>query len=69
VTFLVVEDFPVLFAEFRGKCFSLLWRGNRESFPAGNCHGRCDAHAPTLALVQDVGWKSVGDLSLPRVVV
>jgi hypothetical protein len=50
---LIVADFPALFAEFRGKCFALLWRGSRDGFRAADFHGRCDDHARTLALIQD----------------
>jgi hypothetical protein len=50
---LIVADFPALFAEFRGKHFTLLWRGSRDGFGAHDFHGRCDGHAPTLTLIQD----------------
>jgi hypothetical protein len=50
---LIVADFPALFAEFRGKRFTLLWRGRRDGFGAGDFHCRCDGHAPTLTLIQD----------------
>jgi hypothetical protein len=50
---LIVADFPALFAEFRGKRFTLLWRGSRDGFGARDFHGRCDGHAPTLTLIQD----------------
>jgi hypothetical protein len=50
---LIVADFPALFAEFRGKRFTLLWRGSRDGFGARHFHGRCDGHAPTLALIHD----------------
>jgi hypothetical protein len=50
---LIVADFPALFTEFRGKSFKLLWRGSRDGFGAGDFHGRCDGHAPTLTLIQD----------------
>jgi hypothetical protein len=46
---LIVADFPALFAEFRGKRFTLVWRG----FGAGHFHGRCDGHANTLTLIED----------------
>jgi hypothetical protein len=49
----IVADFPALFAEFRGKRFTLLWRGSRDGFRARHFHGRCDGHAPTLTLIQD----------------
>jgi hypothetical protein len=50
---LIVADFPALFAEFRGMRFMLLWRGCRGGFGAGDFHGLCDGHAPTLPLIQD----------------
>jgi hypothetical protein len=50
---LIIADFPALFAEFRGKRFSLLWRGSRNGFDAADFHGRCDGRAPTLTLIQD----------------
>jgi hypothetical protein len=50
---LIIADFPALFAEFGGKRFTLLWRGSSDGFGAGNFHGRCDGHAPTLTLIQD----------------
>jgi hypothetical protein len=67
---LIVADFPALFAEFRRKRFTLLWRGSRDGFGAGEFHGRCDYHANTLMLILDtegnifggftpVEWESV----------
>jgi hypothetical protein len=50
---LIVADFPALFAEFRGKRFTLLWRGSRDGFLANDFHGRCDGHANTLTLIED----------------
>jgi hypothetical protein len=50
---LIVADFPALFAEFRGKRFTLLWRGSRDGFGARDFRRRCDGHAPTLTLIQD----------------
>jgi hypothetical protein len=50
---LIVADFPALFAEFRGKRFTLLWRGSRDGFGARDFHGRCDGHANTLTLIED----------------
>jgi hypothetical protein len=49
----IVADFPALFAEFRGKRFTLLWRGSRDGFSARDFHRHCDGHAPTLTLIQD----------------
>jgi hypothetical protein len=57
---LIVADFPVLFAEFRWKHFTLLWRGSGDGFGAGCFHSRCDGHAPTLALIQDSGGNVFG---------
>jgi hypothetical protein len=51
---LIVADFPALFAEFRGKRFTLLWRGSRDGFGARDFHGRCDGHANTLVLILDM---------------
>jgi hypothetical protein len=51
---LIVADFLALFAEFRRKRFSLLWRGSRNGFRAHHSHRRCDGHAPTLVLIEDM---------------
>jgi hypothetical protein len=58
---LITADSLALFAEFRGRRFTLLWRGSRDGFGGHDFHGRCDGHAPTrphphtptLALLQD----------------
>jgi hypothetical protein len=50
---LIVADFPALFAEFRRKRFTLLWRGSRDGFGVGDSHGRCDGHTNTLTLIED----------------
>jgi hypothetical protein len=52
-TSLIVADFPALFAEFRGKCFTLLWRGRRDGFGARDFHRSCDGHTNTLTLIED----------------
>jgi hypothetical protein len=49
----IISDFPEIFAEFRGKQFSLLWRGSRDGFKAQEFHGRCDGHANTLTVILD----------------
>jgi hypothetical protein len=49
----IVSDFPEIFAEFRGKHFSLLWRGGRDGFGGRDFHSRCDGHANTLTLIED----------------
>jgi hypothetical protein len=56
----IVAHFPELFAEFRGKRFTLLWRGSRDGFRAWGFHGRCDGHAPTLTLIQDTAGNFFG---------
>jgi hypothetical protein len=37
----IISGFPEIFAEFRGKRFSLLWRGGRDGFKAQEFHRRC----------------------------
>jgi hypothetical protein len=49
----IISDFPEIFAEFRGKQFSLLWRGSRNGFKAQEFHHRCDGHANTLTVIVD----------------
>jgi hypothetical protein len=36
---LIIADFPALFTEFRGKRFTLPWRGSRNGFGVGDFHG------------------------------
>jgi hypothetical protein len=57
---LMAADFSALFPEFRGKRFTLLWRGGRDGFGARDFHGRCDGHAATLTLIQDTDGKLFG---------
>jgi hypothetical protein len=61
---LIIADFPALFAEFREKRFTLLWRGSRNGFGARDFHGRCDGHAPTLTLIQDTEGNIFGGFTL-----
>jgi hypothetical protein len=49
----IISDFPEIFAEFRGKRFSLLWRGSRDGFKATEFHRRCDGPANTLTVILD----------------
>jgi hypothetical protein len=49
----IISDFPEIFAEFRGKHFSLLWRSGRDGFGALEFHNRCDGRANTLTLIED----------------
>jgi hypothetical protein len=66
----IISDFPDIFAEFRRKQISLLWRGSRDGFKAREFHRRCDGHANTLTVILDregnifggftpVKWESV----------
>jgi hypothetical protein len=57
---LIVADFPALLAEFREKRFTLLWRGSRAGFGAGDFHCRCDGRAHTLTLIQDTDGNIFG---------
>jgi hypothetical protein len=57
---LIVSDFPAIFAEFRGKRFSLLWRGSRDGFGARDFHVRCDGHANTLSVILDTAGNVFG---------
>jgi hypothetical protein len=47
----IIADIPEIFAEFRGKRFSLLWRGSLHGFGARDFHSRCDGHTNTLTLI------------------
>jgi hypothetical protein len=49
----IISDFPDIFAEFRVKRFSLLWRSGRDGFGADDFHSRCDGHANTLTVILD----------------
>jgi hypothetical protein len=49
----IISDIPEIFAEFRGKRFSLLWRGSRDRFKVSEFHRRCDGHANTLTVILD----------------
>jgi hypothetical protein len=52
---LIVSDVPTLFDDFKDKKWSLLWRGSRDGFRARDFHRRCDGHANTVTLIEDVG--------------
>jgi hypothetical protein len=56
----IFSDFPAIFSEFRGKRFSLLWRGRRDGFGAGEFHSRCDGHANTLTVILDTNGNIFG---------
>jgi hypothetical protein len=67
---LIISNFPGIFTELKEKRFSLLWRGTRDGFGAGDFHCRCDDHCDTLTVILDtnenvfggftpVKWKSL----------
>jgi hypothetical protein len=56
----IVREFPEIFAEFRGKCFNILWRGSRDGFGSQEFHGRCDDHANTLTVILDTNGNISG---------
>jgi hypothetical protein len=57
---LIISDFPAIFAEFRWRKFSLLWRGSRDGFRASDFHDRCDGHANTLTVILDTDGNIFG---------
>jgi hypothetical protein len=63
---LILSDFPEIFDEFRGKPFTLLWRGSRDGFGAFNFHHRCDGHANTLTVILDMKGNIFGGFTPVR---
>jgi hypothetical protein len=57
---LIVWDFPELFEAFTQKQFTLLWRGSRDGFRAGDFHSRCNRHANTLTVILDTDGNIFG---------
>jgi lambda repressor-like predicted transcriptional regulator len=66
----ILLDFPKIFSPFRGKHFTILWRGSRDGFKVKEFHRRCDGHPNTLVVILDtkgnifggftaVEWKSL----------
>jgi hypothetical protein len=49
----IIPEFPSLFADFRGKVFTLLYRGTRDGFGGRDFHVKCDKHANTLTVILD----------------
>jgi hypothetical protein len=49
----ILFDLPDIFAEFKMKRFSLLWRGGRDGFGAQEFHRRCNRRANTLTVILD----------------
>jgi hypothetical protein len=61
--FLIVSDFPEIFAELGRQRFSLLWRGNRDGFGASDFHNHCDGDANTLTVILDTDGNIFGAFS------
>jgi hypothetical protein len=60
---MIVPALPTIFAEFRGKRFSLLWQGGHDGFGARDFYRRCDGHANTLTVILDTVGNIVGDFT------
>jgi hypothetical protein len=56
----IVPNFPEIFAEFKERQFTLLWRGSRDGFRAGDFHSRCDGRANTLVVILDMNGNIFG---------
>jgi hypothetical protein len=56
----IISHFPEIFAEFKKKRFSLLWRGSRDGFGASAFHRRCDGHANALTVILDTEGNILG---------
>jgi hypothetical protein len=59
-TSVIVSGFPEIFAEFKEKSFTLLWRGSRDGFDPSDFHSRCDGHANTLTVILDTDGNIFG---------
>jgi hypothetical protein len=56
----IILEFPEIFAEFRGKRFSLLLRKSRDGYSNSEFHRRCDGHANTLIVYLDTNGNIFG---------
>jgi hypothetical protein len=56
----IVRDFPTLFDDFKKKKFTLLLRGSRDGFRAGEFHSRCNGHPNTLTVILDTDGNIFG---------
>jgi hypothetical protein len=56
----IVTGFPEIFAIFREKNISLLWRGSRDGFRARDFHRCCDSYANTLTVILDTNGNIFG---------
>jgi hypothetical protein len=62
----IVPDFPELFEDFKGKRFTLLWRGSRDGFGVRDFHSHCDGHANTLTVILDTNGNIFGGFTPVR---
>jgi hypothetical protein len=49
----IITEYPALFSDFRGKVFSLLYRGSRDGFGGRDFHNKCDGRPNTLTVILD----------------
>jgi hypothetical protein len=56
----IILAFPMIFSEFRGMQFSLLWRGSDDGFGASDFHDRWDGQANTLTVILDTSGNIFG---------
>jgi hypothetical protein len=56
----IVPEFPKHFKDFKEKQFTLLWRGSRDGFGAGDFHRRCDGRPNTLTVILDTNGNIFG---------
>jgi hypothetical protein len=56
----ILSECPEIFAEFRKKTFSLLWRGSRDGFSVSEFRRRCDGHRNNLTVIMDLDGNIFG---------
>jgi hypothetical protein len=59
----IVSNFLAIFAEFRGRRFSLLWRAILDDFKGKAFHRQCDVDASTLTVILDTDGNIFGDFT------
>jgi hypothetical protein len=59
----IISDFPEIFAKFKEKEISLLWRGSCDGFGSKELHRRCDGHSNTLTVILDREGSIFGGLT------
>jgi hypothetical protein len=67
----ILKVFPSVLRDFRGRKWTLLYRGSRDGFRASNFHGKCDGQSSTVTIIltatgcifggfTPIGWHSRG---------